>query len=121
MERRKFIKVLGVSVLSLPVFFMRKQLSGLEAMAADGDLPFAEAGKATAPNFCVNADKSIKSKKTACAERKKKERATQYCNNCQLFQLQSGAGKDAVGKCMIMPQNRVHGSDWCMSWVAKPS
>jgi hypothetical protein len=123
MKRRNFIKSIGIGLVGAPLFFVSKQWKALEAFAADADPVFAKETDEAAKNlkYCIDADKSIKAKKSVCEDRKKKEKATQYCHNCQLFQLAKGTGKAAEGKCLILPGKSVHGGGWCMSWVQKPA
>ncbi|MCO5143595.1 MAG: high-potential iron-sulfur protein [Oligoflexia bacterium] len=116
LNRRDFIKWTTISAVAIP---LAHQLGGnsFSARAADG-LPLIKEDDPMAKNlkYCENADKPTKQ----CADRKKKERNSQYCNNCQLYTKVSGANDNETGKCMIMPKNSVKGKAWCMSWVKKP-
>jgi len=113
-NRRKFLLWSGMAVLSVPLL---KKLPLLPAAVA-ADLPEAKETDAMPKSlkYCVNPDKST----ATCADRKKPERKTQYCRNCQLYTKISGDGEKEIGKCMILPKNSVRGSAWCMSWVKKP-
>lgn len=122
MKRREFIKVVGMSTLAIPFVVKSGIFSSSVARADAGDLPFPEEGKGTAGSlkYCKDADKAAKAKKPTCADRAKADRKDQYCHNCQLFKPARGEGKAAVGKCLVLPTNFVHGNDWCNSWVKKP-
>ena len=112
-SRRSFLKTALFSLSALPF------LGGFSAFAADADLPMAkeEEDPAKTLKYCANADKPNKN----CVARKSKDKAKQYCYNCQLFTRLEGDKKGGKGKCMIMPKNRVNGGSWCMSWVQNPA
>ncbi len=116
LSRRTFLKSTFISLATLP-FLGRFGSLGFEAQAAD--LPMLKDGEepGKALKFCSNADKPTK----LCEARKSKDKAKQYCYNCQLFTKTDGENKGAKGKCMIMPKHTVPGHGWCMSWVQNPA
>ena len=111
MKRREFMKIAGLSLAS----FAALKTFSWNAQAAD---PLVKEGEGMAKNlgYCANGDKPSK----ACPERKAKDKAKQYCRNCQLYTKTSGDGKDEIGKCMLFPKNTVPAAAWCKSWVQKP-
>lgn len=111
LSRRSFIKTTLMSLAALP-------LLGRLTAFADAELPMAKETEepAKALKYTSNADKAPKG-----SPRKNKEKAKQYCYNCQLFTRQDGEKKAGKGKCMIMPKNRVNADAWCMSWVQNPA
>lgn len=120
-NRRNFIKCVAASVAAIPVLHGVSMLGSKVALAADKPQlpesdPFAKSIK-----YCADADKAAKAKSGACPARKEKDRATQYCRNCQLYTKESGEGAKEVGKCMIVQGKSVNGGGWCMSWVKKPA
>jgi len=109
-NRRSFLKLTGISLAALP--FASSLFSPPPARAAD--LPMA---KETDPmpkslKYCSNAKKPT----AHCADRKKKEKADQFCHNCQLFTKLD----DKKGKCMLITGAAVAYDGWCNSWVKKP-
>jgi hypothetical protein len=114
LNRRTFLKASGMAVAALP--FARGLLLPQEAQATG--LPEAKETDAMAKSlkYCPNADKPSKN----CPDRKKPEKKDQYCHNCQLYTKLSGAGKDELGKCLLLPKNSVRGAGWCISWVKRP-
>lgn len=116
-SRRSFLKSAALTLAAIP--FAGKLLHGGAAYAADADLPVAKETEEPAKSlkFCQNADKPSKN----CAVRKGKDKAGQYCYNCQLFQKFEGETKAAKGKCLVMPGKRVPGVGWCNSWVKNPA
>jgi hypothetical protein len=113
-SRRSFLKTTLLSLAALPVLGRLPSLSAYAEelkMLKDGEEP----GKAL--KFCSNADKPTK----LCEPRKAKDKAKQYCYNCQLYTKTEGDKKAGKGKCMIMPKNLVAGQGWCMSWVQSPT
>ncbi|HEY8280210.1 MAG TPA: high-potential iron-sulfur protein [Bdellovibrionota bacterium] len=113
MRRRSFLKTTLLSLATLPL------LGRWNALAAEAELPMAKEGEEPAKSlkFCTSADKPNK----GCDARKSKDKAKQYCYNCQLFTRLEGEKKAGKGKCMIMPKNRVPAGGWCMSWVQNPA
>jgi len=113
-SRRTFLKSAALALATLPVLGRFAP-----AFAADADLPLAKETEDPAKTlkYCANADKPSKS----CVARKSKDKAKQYCYNCQLFTRLEGDKKAGHGKCMIMPKNRVNGGSWCQSWVQNPA
>lgn len=111
-SRRSFLKTLSLSLAALP-------LLGKLGFASAPELPLIKDGEepGKALKYCSTADKPTK----LCEARKAKEKAKQYCYNCQLFTKTEGEKKAGKGKCMIMPKNRVNGGGWCMSWVQNPA
>ncbi len=111
-SRRSFLKTALCSLAALPF------LGQFPAFAADADLPMAKETEdpAKALKYTANADQAPKG-----SPRKNKDKAKQYCYNCQLFTRLDGTGKTGKGKCMIMPKNRVNANAWCMSWVQNPA
>lgn len=116
LNRRSFLKSTLLSLAALP--FLGRFGASL-AQAADADLPMLKEGEepGKALKFTSNADKPSK----LAEARKAKDKATQYCYNCQLYTKTEGDKKGSKGKCMIMPKNRVPGQAWCMSWVQNPA
>lgn len=116
-SRRSFLKTTLVSLAALP-FLGRFGSLGGDAFAAD-ELKMLKDGEepGKALKFCSNADKPTK----LCEPRKAKDKAKQYCYNCQLYTKTEGDKKAGKGKCMIMPKNLVPGQGWCMSWVQNPA
>lgn len=116
-SRRFFLKYSVGTLIAVP--FMARLSPWGPAYAADASLPLIKDGEepGKALKYCSNADKPTK----LCDARKAKDKAKQYCYNCQLFTKGEGDKKTASGKCMIIPKNRVHGGAWCMSWVQNPS
>jgi len=110
-SRRSFIKLISLTLASLPLLDRLSFAEGELPLLKDGEEP----GKSL--KFCSNADKPTK----LCVQRKSKDKAKQYCYNCQLFTKTEGEKKASKGKCMIMPKNRVDGGAWCMSWVQNPA
>lgn len=115
-SRRSFLKISGMSLAAVP--FAHGLFSG-QTHAADA--PALPAAKETDPmpkslKYCPNANKPSAN----CPDRKKPERKTQFCHNCQLYTKLSGEKDKEIGKCMLMPKNSVSGVGWCMSWVLKP-
>lgn len=117
LNRRHFLKTTLLSLAALP-FLGRFGSMGGDAFAA-AELPLLKDGEepGKALKYCSNADKPTK----LCEPRKAKDKAKQYCYNCQLYTKTEGDKKAGKGKCMIMPKNRVEGGAWCMSWVQNPS
>lgn len=111
-SRRSFLKGCALSFAALPFL-------GRLGFAAPAELPLLKDGEepGKALKFCSNADKPTK----LCEPRKSKDKAKQYCYNCQLYTKTEGEKKAGKGKCMIMPKNRVNGGAWCMSWVQNPA
>lgn len=110
LSRRSFLKRGAFLLGALP--FASALLSNPVAQAAD--LPMA---KETDPmpktlKYCHDAKKPS----AACADRKKKEKADQFCHNCQLYTKLD----DKKGKCMLMTTLAVASDGWCNSWVKKP-
>jgi len=113
--RRSFLKFSIGTAVAVPL--MAKFSPWGPAYAAD--LPLIKDGEepGKALKYCSNADKPTK----LCDARKAKEKASQYCYNCQLYTKGEGEKKASKGKCMIMPKHRVAGGAWCMSWVQNPA
>lgn len=120
-SRRNFIKSLAVSAAAIPVLH-GLSLFGANVARAAGNPPLPESDPfAKSIKYCADADKAAKSKTSSCPARKEKDRATQYCRNCQLYTKESGDGAKETGKCMIVQGKSVAGGGWCMSWVKKPT
>lgn len=117
-SRRDFLKASAVSLAALPfigsVFRMIPT-----AHAADADLPMAKETDPTPKTlkYCANADG--KGKSEGCKLRASKDKAGQYCNNCQFYTKVKGAGKTEAGKCLLIPGNLVAGNAWCNSYTKK--
>lgn len=109
-NRRSFLKISGLSLAALP--FASSLFRGAPAYAAD--LPMAKETDAMSKSlkYCHDAKKPT----AACADRKKKEKADQFCHNCQLFTKLD----DKKGKCMLITNAAVASDGWCNSWVKKP-
>lgn len=109
-NRRSFLKISGLSLAALP--FASSLFRGAPAYAAD--LPMAKETDAMPKSlkYCHDAKKPT----AACADRKKKEKADQFCHNCQLFTKLD----DKKGKCMLITNAAVASDGWCNSWVKKP-
>lgn len=110
LSRRSFLKRGVFTLAALP--FASALFSHPVSYAAD--LPMA---KETDPmpkslKYCPNAKKPS----AACADRKKKEKADQFCHNCQLYTKLD----DKKGKCMLLSNMAVEADGWCNSWVKKP-
>ncbi len=110
-SRRSFLKSLAGAAAALPVL-------GRIPFAHAEDLPLCKESdeQPKTLKFVAKADKAPKG-----SPRKDKDKAQQYCYNCQLFQRQAGEGKKGEGKCMIMTKCRVSAESWCMSWVQNPA
>lgn len=109
-NRRSFLKISGLSLAAIP--FATSLFQSAPSQAAD--LPMA---KETDPmpkslKYCDNGKKPS----AACADRKKKEKANQFCHNCQLYTKLD----DKKGKCMLIANAAVTADGWCNSWVKKP-
>ncbi len=117
-SRRDFFKFGALSLVAIPFLSWLVDLGGSEAIASDV-LPFAKETEEPAKSlkYCSNAEKPGKN----CVARKAKEKSTQFCYNCQLFNKTEGEKKTATGKCLIMPKNQVPGNAWCQSWVQNPN
>jgi len=116
-SRRSFLKYSVGTLVAVPLM---AQLSPWgPAYAADAGLPLIKDGEepGKALKYCSNADKPTK----LCEARKAKDKAKQYCYNCQLYTKTDGEKKTGSGKCMIIPKKRVHGAAWCISWVQHPA
>ena len=115
-SRRSFLKYSAGTLVAIPL--LAKVSPWGPAYAAD-PLPLIKDGEdpGKALKYCSDADKPTK----LCEARKAKEKAKQYCYNCQLYTKTDGDKKAGSGKCMIMPKHRVHGGGWCMSWVQNPA
>lgn len=97
--------------------------AALAPVAGRGLVPFAHAGSlakvseddptAVALGYVHDASKvdTAKFPKRAGAAG-----ATQFCDNCSLYQ--AGEGEE-WGKCSIFPGKLVKGAGWCNAWVAK--
>src|SRR4051812_32723910 len=106
MNRRNFVSTLLAAV---PAALLFSKLG----WAADpgADLPIAKESDPIPKslNYCGNADKE---KGKACKDRKDKEKATQYCNNCMFFTAAGKRGKDDVGKCQVITTGLVNAKGW---------
>jgi hypothetical protein len=109
-SRRAFLKAGLLSLAALP-FLGRFAFAADLPLLKDGEDP----GKAL--KYTANADKPTK----LAEARKAKDKAKQYCYNCQLYTKTEGEKKAGKGKCMLMPKHRVNGGAWCMSWVQNPA
>lgn len=120
LSRRGFIGRLAfVTTAALTAKYLNV-FSAQEAAAAEPPMLSEKDSFAKSIKYCENADKAATDKKTTCPARKAKDKASQYCHNCQLYTKVSGEGEKEVGKCMIVAGKQVKGQGWCMSWVKKP-
>ncbi len=110
-SRRSFLKYATLSLAALPFL-------GRFSFAAD-ELPILKDGEdpGKALKYCSNGDKPTK----LCEARKSKDKAKQYCYNCQLYTKSEGDKKTSKGKCMLFPKHKVLGAAWCTSWVQSPT
>ena len=110
MNRRNFLKIGGLALAAAP--FFSSLFSSTDSQAAD--LPMCKESDPMPKTlkYCANAKKPS----AACADRKKKEKADQFCHNCQLYTKID----DKKGKCMLMTTCTVASDGWCNSWVKKP-
>jgi hypothetical protein len=120
-SRRKFIKSVALAAIAVP-FLQKLSLLGISNAHAESLAALSESDPlAKTIKYCVDAEKSIKSKTSACPDRKLKDRSGQLCRGCQLYTKFSGDGAAEVGKCLIVPGKTVAANSWCMSWVKKPA
>lgn len=117
-SRRSFLKMGGLTLAALP--FANSLLSGLTTSEAHAAAPALPECKETDPmakslKYIPHADKAPKGNPRAA-----KDKAGQYCNNCQLYTKGSGEKEKEVGKCLVIPKCQVHAIGWCQSWVKKP-
>lgn len=113
-SRRAFLKTTAATLASLPIL---GGLLSLDAGAAELPMLSDEADAAKSLKYCANAAKPSK----RCEGRKHKDKAEQFCYNCQLYTKLEGEKAAGKGKCMLLSKNRVSGGGWCMSWVKNPA
>jgi uncharacterized protein YifE (UPF0438 family) len=116
-SRRSFLKYGFATIASASYLSRFGSPLSTTALAADNPLAKETEEPAKSLKFCADAEKPSKN----CAARKAKDKAGQFCYNCQLFTKSSGEKKAAIGKCMIMPKSSVPGKAWCQSWIKNPA
>lgn len=108
MNRRDFLKSIGLGLASIPVL-------GTIAQTLIPSVAFAEDAKeadpiAKAMKYCENADAK---NNAACPNRAKKENAKKYCNNCSFFAAVGSTKREA---CTILGGKLVAPKGYCDTW-----
>ena len=94
MKRRKFNKMLGGSVVGIPLASLVVQLPSHAADMVDPD-----SAQAKALQYIAESDKDGKN-----------------CSSCSLYQGEAGADS---GPCPLFPGADVHANGWCSAYVPK--
>lgn len=111
-SRRTFLKTGAIGLAAVPFVSSLFSLAPSEARAADMPLIKESDPMAKSLKYCHDAKKP----NDQCKDRKKKEKADQFCHNCQLYTKLD----DKKGKCMVLPKGAVAAEGWCNSWVKNP-
>ena len=109
-SRRRFITIAAGAAATLPLASL---MSALPANASDMPKLAEDDPQAAALGYKHDATAVDTAK---FPKRAGDAGATQFCNNCQLFQ--AGAD-DEWGPCSIFPGKAVAGKGWCNAWVPK--
>ena len=107
--RRRFITVAATAAAAVPLASLLRALP-----AHADDMPKLSEDDAQAKALGYKHDASAVDT-TKFAKRAGDAGATQFCDNCQLYQ-----GGDAEwGPCSIFPGRAVAAKGWCNAWVLK--
>ena len=107
-SRRRFITIAAGAAATLPLASL---MSALPASASDLPQLAEDDAQAAALGYrhdAATVDTGKFPKRAGDAG------ATQFCNNCQLYQ-----GGDEWGPCSIFPGKSVAAKGWCNAWVPK--
>ena len=105
-SRRRFITIAAGAAATLPLASL---MSALPAQASD--LPHLTEDDPQGSALGYKHD-ATQVDTTKFPKRAGDAGATQFCDNCQLYQ-----GGDEWGPCSIFPGKAVAGKGWCNAWV----
>jgi len=109
-NRREFI-LRSALFLAVPSFIsFARRAFGEEAEVKVSD-PTAQS-----LTYCPNAKKASKK---VCPLRAGKDKAKQFCRECQFYAKTKGSGASELGMCQLISSGLVRGDGWCSSWVKK--
>jgi len=120
-DRRRFLKIVGGSVVLVPIVGMAACSGGKDkAPAAAAEKPSKASGM---PQLSEDDPQSkslgyVNDATTIDGAKQPRYKAGQDCSNCALFQ---GKAEQEWAGCSIFPGKAVNAAGWCTVYAPKPS